>query len=311
VGRLHRTIAIASTLAATACTGSGAQPHTAAPERPPVGAVVEPWGWIGIRGGHVELRYHDTSWASAGPFRRPPEWVSSAAVSRSHIAFAVEGRGLFVATIPGSERHIAGAAAEHPVTWAPAGDLLTLDRGGHVVARSATGSVLRKWRVKGGAEAVERSGGLLYLNRSGELMRIDGARALPLVNAARVVGDARTVEALADGSIAVLGTRSLGIFSPTGVLTASTGAQSRIMNVQALRAAPDGRGYAYVSTLHGVKGGIDRIELLVPGARAPRTLATVRVSLEGCGWGSDVRWDGSWVHYRNADGRRVAVNAAA
>jgi hypothetical protein len=223
----------------------------------------------------------------------------------------VEGRGLFVATIPGSEQHIAGATAEHPVTWAPAGDLLTLDRGGHVVARSATGSVLRRWRVKGGAEAVDRSGGLLYLNRSGELMRTDGERALPLADAARVVGDARTVEALADGSIAVLGTSSLAIFSPTGVLTASAGAQSRTMNVQALRAAPDGRGYAYVSTLRGVKGGVDRIELLVPGARAPRTLATVRVSLEGCGWGSDVRWHGSWVRYRNADGKRLALDASA
>ena len=93
MGRLRRTIAIASTLAASACTGSGAQPHTA-PERPPVGAVVEPWGWIGIRGGHVELRDHDTSWASAGVFHRPPEWVSSAAVSRSHIAEVQKALGL-------------------------------------------------------------------------------------------------------------------------------------------------------------------------------------------------------------------------
>ena len=51
--------------------------------------------------------------------------------------------------------------------------------------------------------------------------------------------------------------------------------------------------------------------LLVPGARAPRTLATVRVSLEGCGWGSDVRWHGSWVRYRNADGKRLALDASA
>jgi len=116
------------------------------------------------------------------------------------------------------------------------------------------------------------------------------------------------VDPLADGSIAVLGPRRLAIFSAAGRLTASAGTPSRRTTVQAVRAAPDGRRYAYVRTTRHAKGGVDRIELLVAGDRAPRTLATIPVSLQGCGWGSDIRWDGSRLRYQNADGRRRLVS---
>ena len=114
--------------------------------------------------------------------------------------------------------------------------------------------------------AVERSGGLLYLTPPGELVRTDGRRTFPLVNASRVVADPRVVNPLADGSVAVSGTRRLAIFSSNrssdGV---PAGVPSRRMVLQDVRAAPDGRGYAYVRTIRRAKGGIDRIELLLPG----------------------------------------------
>ncbi len=306
-----RVLATAAVLAAISCGTSGGTPHHAVRARPPVGAVVEPWGWIGLRGGHAVLRYRGRRWTSAGGFHRPPEWISSAAVDGSHVAFAVEGRGLFVARFPGAERRVPGAGTESALTWAPAGDLLDADRSGHVVARSAAGALLQRWRVRAGGMAVERSGGLLYLTPPGELVRTDGRRTFPLVDASRVVADPRVVDPLADGSVAVSGTRRLAIFSSTGRLTASAGVPSRRMVLQDVRAAPDGRGYAYVRTIRRAKGGIDRIELLLPGDRASRTLATVHVSLKGCGWGSELRWDGGRVRYRNADGRQLSVDTQA
>jgi hypothetical protein len=303
-----RVLATAAVLAATSCGTSGGTPDHAVRARPPVGAVVEPWGWVGIRGGHVVLRYRGRRWTSAGAFHRPPEWISSAAVDGSHIAFAVEGRGLFVARFPGAERRV--SSAESVLTWAPGGDLLDADRSGHVVARSAAGALLQRWRVSAGGIAVERSGGLLYLTPRGELVRTDGRETRPLVDASRVVADPRVVDSLTDGSIAVSGTRRLAIFSTAGRLTASAGAKRR-MTIEGVVSAPDGRGYAYVRTIRRARGGIDRIELLLPGDRASRTLATVHVSLKGCGWGSELRWDGSRVRYRNADGRRLSVNAHA
>jgi hypothetical protein len=232
----------------------------------------------------------------------------SAAVEGSHIAFAVEGRGLFIARFSGPERRVAGA--ESVLTWTPAGDLLDADRSGHLVTRSAAGTLLNRWPVRAGGTAVDRSGGLLYLTPSGELVRTDGRRRFPLVDASRIVADPRAVESLADGSIAVSGTRRLAIFSAAGSLTASAGAGRR-MTIQDIVAASDGRGYAYVRTIRRSKGGIDRIALLLPGDRAPRTLATVHVSLNGCGWGSELRWDGGRVRYRNADGRRLSVDTRA
>ena len=296
-------------LIAAACGGSATGPHhaAAAMPRPPAGAVVEPWGWMGLRGGHAVLWYRGRRWTSAGAFHRPPQWISSAAVAGSHIAFAVEGRGLFVARFPGPERQVAGAATESVLTWAPAGHLLDADRSGHLVARSAAGTLLTRRRVRAGAISVEPSGRVLYLAPAGELVRTDGTRTSPLADASRVVADPRVVDPLADGSVAVSGTRRLAIFSAAGRLTASAAARRRIV-IQDIRAAPDGHGYAYVRTIRRTKGGIDRIELLLPGDRAPRTLATVHVSLQGCGWGSQVRWDGTRVQYRNADGRRLAAN---
>jgi hypothetical protein len=240
-------------------------------------------------------------------FHRPPEYVSTGAVDGSHIAFGVEGRGLFVGRFSGPERHVAGAASESVLTWAPAGDLLDADRSGHIVARSAAGALLARWRAWTATIAVDRSGGVVYLTHSGELIRTDGERRVTLVDAGRLVPDPRVVDALADGSIAVLGPRRLAIFSAAGRLTASAGTPSGRTTVQGVSAAPDGRGYAYVRTVRHARGGVDRIELLVPGDRAPRTLATIPVSLQGCGWGSDVRWDGSRLRYRNADGRRRNV----
>jgi hypothetical protein len=272
---------------------------------------MERWGWIGLRGGHIVLWYRGRRWISAGAFHRPPEWVSSAAVDGSHIAFAVEGRGLFVARFSGPERRVAGAQGESALTWAPGGELLGADRSGHVVARTAAGRLLRRWPVRAGATAVEPSGDLVYLAPSGELLRTDGERRIALVNARRIVADPRAVSPLADGSVAVLGTRGLAIFSATGRLTASAGTASRRMAVQDVRAAPDGRGYAFVRTVRRAKGGTDRLELLLPGDHAPRTLATIPVSLRGCGWGSEVRWDGSRVLYRNADGKRLAADTRA
>lgn len=295
-------------LTATACGGSATGAHHAPVRpRPPVGAIVEPWGWIGLRGGHAVVWYRGRRWTSTGAFHRPPEYISSAAVNASSIAFAVEGRGLFVSGFATAERRV--APSETVLTWAAGGDLLDADRSGHVVARSTAGALLNRWRARAGAISVEASGRVLYLTRSGELMRTDGRRTLRLVDASRVVADPHVVDALADGSIAVRGTRRIAIFSAAGSLTASASALPRA-DIQDVVAAPDGRGYAYVRTIRRSKGGVDRIEILLPGNHAPRTLATVRVSLKGCGWGSDVRWDGSWVHYRNADGRRLVVNAA-
>jgi hypothetical protein len=119
-----------------------------------------------------------------------------------------------------------------------------------------------------------------------------------------VVDDPRVLTSLADGSVSVVGTGRLAIFSPSGRLTASAGTAWGRMDIQGVSAAPDGRAYAYVRTIRRAKGGTDRIELLVPGDRAPRTLAAIPVSLQGCGWGSGVRWDGLRLRYRNADGRR-------
>jgi len=304
----NRALATAVVLTAAACGGSATGGHDAPVRpRPPVGAIVEPWGWMGLRGGHAVLWYRGRRWTSTGVFHRPPEYISSAAVDASHIAFAVEGRGLFVASFAGAERRVAGA--ESALTWTPAGDLLDADRSGHVVARSAVGTLLNRWQARAGAISVEPSGTVVYLIPSGELVRTDGRRTLRLVDASRVVADPQVVDSLADGSIAVRGTRRLAIFSAAGSLTASASALRRA-DIQGVVAAPAGRGYAYVRTIRRSTGGIDRIEVLLPGNHAPRTLATVRVSLHGCGWGSDVRWHGSWVHYRNADGRRLAVNAA-
>jgi hypothetical protein len=316
MARLNHAAAIAALLMTAGCGGSGGEAHHPGVEgrsldvRPPAGAMVEPWGWIGIRGRHAVLWYRGRRWTSAAAFHRPPDYVATAAVKGSHIAFAVEGRGLFVATFAGAERRIPGAGTESVLTWAPAGDLLDADRRGHIVARSAAGALLERWRVRGGATAVQPSGALLYLTPSGTLFRTDGERSVALVDAGRVVADPRAVDPLADGSVAVLGTRRLAVFSSAGHLTASAGTPSRRLTIQAVRAAPDGRGYAYVRTIRRAKGGTDRIELLVPGDRSRRTLATIPVSLHGCGWGSDVRWDGSWIRYRNADGRRLAVETS-
>jgi hypothetical protein len=295
-------------LTAAACGGSATRAHDAAGPmpRPPVGAVGEPWGWIGIRGGRVVVWYRGRRWTSEGAFHRPPEYVSSAAVDASHIAFAVAGRGLFVADFRGAERRVAGA--ETPLTWTPAGSLLDADRTGHVVARSAAGVRQKRWRVRAGGTAVERSGELVYLAPSGELFRTDGERSVALVDATRLVADPRVLTSLSDGSVSVVGDRRLAIFSPAGRLTASAGTASGRMDIQAVSAAPDGRGYAYVRTIRRAKSGTDRIELLVPGDRAPRTLAAIPVSLQGCGWGSGVRWDGSRLRYQNADGRRRLVD---
>jgi hypothetical protein len=131
----------------------------------------------------------------------------------------------------------------------------------------------RRWRVRAGATAVERSGELVYLAPSGELFRTDGERVVVLVDATRLVADPRVLTSLADGSVSVVGTRRLAIFSPAGRLTASAGAASGRMDIQEVSAAPDGRGYAYVRTIRRARGGTDRSELLVLGDRAPRTLA--------------------------------------
>ena len=308
MARVSRVLAVAGVLAAAACGGSGGAAQHAAPARPPVGALMHSWGWIGIRGGHAVVSYRGRRWRSAGAFHRPPEYISSAAVDSSHIAFTVAGHGLFVAPFAGAERRVAGTGAETALTWTPAGELLDADRSGHVVARSAAGTLLERWRVRAGATAVERSGELVYLAPSGELIRTDGERSVALVDATGIVADPRTLTSLADGSVSMLGTRRLAIFSPAGRLTASAETASGRMDIQGVSAAPDGRGYAYVRTIRRAKGGTDRIELLVPGARAPRTLATIPVSLQGCGWGSGVRWDGSRLRYQNADGRRRLVS---
>jgi hypothetical protein len=106
----------------------------------------------------------------------------------------------------------------------------------------------------------------------------------------------------------VFGRRRIAIAGPAGRLIASAPVPRRALLQQRVSAAPDGRGYAYVLTTRRVKGGTDRIELLLPGARAARTVATVPVSLQGCGWGSTVRWRGSWLSYRNLDGHHLAVD---
>jgi hypothetical protein len=306
-----RLLAISAVLTAAACASSVAVPHHGVRARPPVGALLDSWGSIGIHGGHAELWYRGRRWTSAGAFHRPPEWISSVAVTRSRLAFSVEGRGLFVAKLPGKERRILGARDETPLTWTGAGDLLDYGRGGYVVARAAGGALLRRWPVRAGAVDVDASGSLLYLTPSGALVRTDGEHTARVADADDLAGPARHVEVLADRSVAILGARQLAVVSPAGRLIASASAPGRRFITQEVSAAPDGRGYAYVVTDQRVKGGIDHVELLLPGGRVPRTLATVPVSRKGCGWGSEVRWDGSRVRYRNADGGRLALDTGA
>ena len=149
---------------------------------------------------------------------------------------------------------------------------------------------------------------MLYVTPSDELVRTDGLRTTSLGDVARLAAEPRGIEALADGSTAVFGRRRIAIAGPAGQLTASAPIRRRALVTQDVSAAPDGRGYAYVLTTRRRNGGTDTVELLLPGARVAHTVAAIPVSLHGCGWGSTVTWRGSWIRYRNLDGRRLAVD---
>ena len=69
--------AIAVMLAAAGCGGAATPGGLDGQPRPPVGALVDSWGWIGVSGGHAELWYSGRRWTSAGAFHRPPEWISA------------------------------------------------------------------------------------------------------------------------------------------------------------------------------------------------------------------------------------------
>jgi hypothetical protein len=309
VARRIGAFAIAVTLAAAGCGGTATRGGQDVRSRPPVGALVDSWGWIGITRGHAELWYRGARWTSAGVFHRPPEWITGAEVRSTRIAFSVEGRGLYVARLPGPERAVPGAMDETPLTWSRQGTLLGLDRAGHLVVRGPEGGLLTQLRIRRRLVAVEpASGSVFYVTPSDELVRTDGLRATRLGDVSHLAADPRGIESLEDGSTALFGRRRIAIVGSAGQLTASAPIRRRALLTQDVSAAPDGRGYAYVLTTRRRNGGTDTVELLLPGAHVARTVATIPVSLKGCGWGSTVTWHGSWIRYRNRDGRHLAVD---
>jgi hypothetical protein len=164
-------------------------------------------------------------------------------------------------------------------------------------------------QIKRGLVAVEpRSDSVLYVTRSDELVRTDGLRTTHLGSVTRLTADPRGIEALADGSTAIFAPRRIAIIGAAGRLIASAPVRRRALLTQNVSAAPDGHGYAYVLTTRRDNAGTDTVELLLPGAHVARTVATIPVSLQACGWGSTVTWAGSSIHYRNLDGRRRTID---
>lgn len=201
--------------------------------RPPVGALVESWGWIGVSRGHAEPWYGGRRWTSAGSFHRPPEWISGVAVSGARIAFSVEGRGLFVVRLPGPEHGVAGTMDETPLTCSPSGALLALDSDGHLVVRTTDGRLREESQIKRGLIAVEpASDSVLYVTPSDELVRTDGLRTTRFGDVSRLAGDPRGIEALADGSTAVFGPRRIAIIGPSGRLITSAPVRRRALLTQ-------------------------------------------------------------------------------
>jgi hypothetical protein len=306
-------------------------------------AVTEP-GWVALSSAgpgvqaqvqdrHVVFtRRGDVLWRSMGTF--DPQFLGSSVFGAGWLAFSVYGSDsseLYMSTVPGSERHVAGN--EDPISVTATGNLIISRSHADgadpdlIVRRPdgmPTGLIARSVSV---SYTEPQSGTLLYLHGR-TLQRTDGVRSRTVARLEALgVPGLEFVDRLEDGRILLTGRRSIAVLDRDGLVLASA----------TLSPIPrGGSGWVNVSSTYGRTGlilspdpstsGIVLIqavwrdanagggpgwegiyELPVRGTSA-RLLFGKPLTLAVCAHESHVSWHGRWLLYSACEGRVVAID---